>query len=221
VGHAQGWKLAQRLPEELAALTRRIQSLLEAGWQEVRVVTDHGWLLLPETLPKVDLPEHLTEVRKGRCARLKATASTTIQTVPWQWDASVRIAMAPGIGSFIAGKEYEHGGLSPQECVVPVLRVRASATDTAPPRILSLKWRGLRCELQIENAPPGARADLRSKPADPATSLAAEPKVIGAEGKASLLVPDDTLEGTVAAVVVLSAEGTPLAQETTTIGGDA
>ena len=51
---------------ELAPRSRGADTaLLEAGWREVRVVTDHGWLLLPGGLPKVDLPEHLTVVRKG------------------------------------------------------------------------------------------------------------------------------------------------------------
>ena len=46
-GHEEGIGLARRIPELLADLVARIESLLEAGWQEVRVVTDHGWLLVP------------------------------------------------------------------------------------------------------------------------------------------------------------------------------
>ncbi len=43
-------------------LLERIEALLGAGWREVRVVTDHGWLWLPGGLPKVDLPKYLTRV---------------------------------------------------------------------------------------------------------------------------------------------------------------
>ena len=35
----------------------RVESLLAAGWREVRIVTDRGWLLLPGGLPKTDLPK--------------------------------------------------------------------------------------------------------------------------------------------------------------------
>lgn len=64
-GHQEGIGLARRIPELLSGLASRIQSLLEAGWREVRVVTDHGWLLLPGSLPKADLPKYLTATRWG------------------------------------------------------------------------------------------------------------------------------------------------------------
>ena len=46
-GHAEGLNLARRIREHLSGFVERITDLLEAGWQEVRVVTDHGWLLGP------------------------------------------------------------------------------------------------------------------------------------------------------------------------------
>ena len=49
-------------------------ALIAHGWRQVIVITDHGWLLLPDGLPKTELKEHLTEIRKGRCARLKELA---------------------------------------------------------------------------------------------------------------------------------------------------
>jgi hypothetical protein len=48
--------------------------LLDTGWQEVVVVTDHGWLLMPGGLPKVDMPKFLTSTRWGRCAALQTSA---------------------------------------------------------------------------------------------------------------------------------------------------
>ena len=41
-------------------LVERVESLCAAGWREVRVVTDHGWLWLPGGPPKVDLAKYLT-----------------------------------------------------------------------------------------------------------------------------------------------------------------
>ncbi|MDP9486499.1 MAG: BREX-1 system phosphatase PglZ type B, partial [Actinomycetota bacterium] len=74
LGHGRGCRMAFDVERSLRDLASRVETLLEAGWREVRVVTDHGWLLLPGGLPKVGLPEHLTVVRKGRCARLKSDA---------------------------------------------------------------------------------------------------------------------------------------------------
>lgn len=217
-GHAQGWMLARRIPEEVASIARRVRSLLENGWTEVQIVTDHGWLLLPGGLPKAELPEHLTVIRKGRCARLTSDANTDLPTVPWRWDASVRIAVAPGISCFTAGKEYEHGGLSPQECVTPVLTVRGAAPLGPVAEIKSVRWTGLRCKIQVAGTVPGALVDIRSKPVDPASSVASAPKPVSADGQVSLVVPDDSLEGQAAMVVLLGGDGGVIAQSLTLIG---
>src|SRR6266849_5467898 len=91
-GHQYGWKLAHHLTGEIRDLASRIETLINWGWKQVLVITDHGWLLLPGNLPKADLPEHLTSIRKGRCARLKEGSNTDQETVSWYWDKDVRIA---------------------------------------------------------------------------------------------------------------------------------
>ena len=116
-GHNQGWKLAWRVDEVVREFVDRLTALLEAGWKQVRVVTDHGWLLLPGGLPKSELPSFLAETRWGRCAVLKDTSVVDTAVVPWYWSPHVRVAMAPGIHVFRNGVEYAHGGLSVQECV--------------------------------------------------------------------------------------------------------
>ena len=102
----------------------RVESLLAAGWREVRVVTDHGWLLMPGGLPKTELPKYLTATRWRRCAVVKESATVDLPCFSWFWAEKVRIACPPGIDCFMAGEEYNHGGLSLQECVVPQLSVR-------------------------------------------------------------------------------------------------
>jgi len=217
-GHEHGWKIAQQVEGELRGLRERIEALLERGWRQVVVVTDHGWLLLPGGLPKVDLPEHLTEVRKGRCARLKATSTTSELTLPWRWDPNVLFAFAAGSACFESGKEYEHGGISPQECITPVLtasRVSAPASVT----IAAVTWRGLRCAVSLEGAGVGLQVDLRAKTADPASSLAiGGAKPAGSDGTVSLPVSDDD-EGAAAVVVVIDAAGSVVAYTSTTVGG--
>lgn len=217
-GHEHGWKLSHHLPAELRDLEGRIAALLAHGWRQVVVVTDHGWLLLPGGLPKVELPQHLTLLRKGRCAVLKADAQTDQHTVPWHWDKDVRIAVASGIACYEAGKEYEHGGISPQECVTPVITVSkpvaATATEAA---ITGVAWKGLRCAISVSGAGASMTVDLRTKAGNAVTSLAA-PKAVEA-GAASLLVADDDQLGAAAFVVLLATDGSLVAQAQTTVGG--
>jgi len=220
-GHEHGWKVAHRIAEEIRALVSRVGSLLDRGWKQVTIVTDHGWLLLPSGLPKAELAEHLTEIRKGRCARLKAFAHSDEQSLPWHWDKSVRIALARGIHCYEAGKEWEHGGLSPQECVVPVITVSRPASGTAQPlHIQEVAWKGLRCTVKVGGATPGMQVDIRTKAGDPATSLVKAAKELDADGRVSLVVPNEDHSGQAAMIVILGAGGMVAAQTHTTIGGD-
>ena len=141
--------LAHRIAELIASLVYRVESLLAAGWREVRIVTDHGWLLLPGGLPKTDLPKYLTATRWRRCAVVKESADVDLPCFPWFWADKVRIACPPGIGLFMAGEEYSHGGLSLQECVVPQLTVLAGAQPAVSAKIESVKWTGLRCRVKV------------------------------------------------------------------------
>jgi len=201
---------------ELAEL---VEALLLAGWKSVRVITDHGWLLLPGGLPKAELPKYLADTRWGRCAVLKSTAAAVeAQVVDWRWSNAVRIAVAPGITCFKAGIDYAHGGLSLQECLTPSLRVRRGAA-AARVAIEDVSWRGLRCRVRIAGAHQDLRADLRRKPAAADTSIADGGKLVDAGGYASLVVPDDEDLGHAAFVVEVSADGTVVAKQSTTVGG--
>ena len=217
-GHEHGWRVAHHAVAELRGLAERITVLLEHGWQKVVVVTDHGWLLMPGGLPKAELPEHLTEVRKGRCARLKEGSRPDQQVLSWHWDRTVRIAVAPGIHCYEAGKEYEHGGLSPQECVVPILTA-TGRVSLATVTISEVRWRRLRCNITIEGSAVGARVDIRTKGGDLATTLAMGGKELGDQAEVFLLVEDAEHEDKAALVVVVGLDGTVLAQTSTIVGG--
>lgn len=75
-GHDEGARLAWRVNDELASLQVRIAGLLQAGWKTVKVVTDHGWLLLPGGLPKAERPSILLS-RGGADVRLQSQVRST------------------------------------------------------------------------------------------------------------------------------------------------
>jgi hypothetical protein len=198
--------------------------LLDAGWSRIEIVTDHGWLLTPQPMPKTDLPAHLSSDKKGRCARLNPGASTSVQTVPWCWDPNVQIAMAPGASCFEEGKRYEHGGLSPQESIIPTVTVVASSGKMfhrhALVTITHTSWRGLRCSVDVSGDDEGLSIDIRQRAGDATTSLAATVKLVD-EGAARVVVEDDIYEGQPAVIVVLDASGTVVAQRDTVVGEEA
>ena len=216
-GHNHGWMVAHHIDAELRRIADRVMGLLDHGWQKVVVVTDHGWLLMPGGLPKAELPEHLTEARKGRCARLKEGSQVDQQVVAWHWDHTVRIAVAPGIHCYEDGKEYEHGGLSPQECVVPVLTVVSRPFRGAVP-IIQVSWHQLRCNISVGGPAVDLRADIRIRGSDPSTTLAMGGKEIDAGGEALLHVEDADREGEAALIVVVGPDGTVLGQTSTIVG---
>lgn len=140
-GHNKGLKLARAVATHLDDLAKTIRRLLNAGWKNVWVVTDHGWLLLPGGLPKAELPARLTETKWGRCAVLKdAAADSDWLVLPWSFDPAVRVALAPGISAFSSGREYDHGGLSLQESVVPFVKVSRTGPVAGQPKLVSLSW---------------------------------------------------------------------------------
>ncbi|MFW6116805.1 MAG: BREX-1 system phosphatase PglZ type B [bacterium] len=218
-GHQHGWKVAKHVRAEVRVLADRVESLLQRGWKQVIVVTDHGWLMLPDGLPKTELPIHATEVRKGRCALLKPGVHTDQPVVSWHWNRDMYIAVARGIQCYEAGKEYEHGGISPQECILPVITVRMREDAGIPVSIDEVRWSRLRCYVQLEGASAEMIVDIRSKAAAPDTSLALEPTAPEPDGSVSLLVPNEEREGD-AAFVVVTVGGSLRAQQLTTIGGE-
>ena len=220
LGHHLQGKLAARIEDLLELLLERVQGLLGAGWKRVRVVTDHGWLLVPGGMPKVQLPKYLAESRWSRCASIKDGSHVEVPVAGWSWNPQERFAYAPGVHCFVAGQEYAHGGASLQECLVPVLTF---ASTRAPAGVVvtvsEVHWVGLRCRVRVQPAAEGLLADLRTKPNVPSSSIT-EPKPLDANGRAALLVADDSLEGTMASLVIIEASGRVVCKEATTVGDD-
>jgi len=216
LGHSQQGGLAYQLRAQVENVAAQVTALMDAGWRRVRVVTDHGWLLLPGGLPKVDLPAYLVETRWARCALVKGEPDLSVPVSAWHWNHSVRIASPPGIACFRAGETYAHGGISPQECVVPEILVERGAGEVSA-SIQSVEWRGMRCRVRVESSAAQVHVDIRTNWKQ-ANSSIVEAKKVGAGGDVSLVVPDDSHEGAAASVVVLDPEGKVLAMKTTCVG---
>ncbi|HWA88558.1 MAG TPA: BREX-1 system phosphatase PglZ type B [Rhizomicrobium sp.] len=219
LGHALHAQLVRQIEPEIYGLVDRIVSLLNSGWIRVRVVTDHGWLLLPGGLPKVDLSPHLVATKWARCAAVKGHSTPEIPTYAWYWNPVLRIASPPGIGAFMANTEYAHGGVSLQECVIPDMIVERGEEAVAA-AITEITWRGMRCRVAVRTNTPGLVVDLRLNWKQKASSIAASAKELATNGETSLAVSDDRHEGAAASVVVSDATGRVLDYKPTTVGED-
>lgn len=223
LGHDHGHALADMVDQQLDRVSERIQHLLAAGWRRVVVVTDHGFLMAAAAALKVNLPLAVTEAdaaRKPRVARLKAGAARpAFPIVPWTWDSSVEMVSAPGAAAFEAGTIYDHGGLSPQECVIPVIEISADAGASGPAQIEGIRWTSQRCRIDFEPAEADVVAEIRLAPADPSTSVGG-PKSPSEPGEIKVLVDEEeAAEGTTAYVVLVAPDGAVVAQRQTTVGG--
>ena len=226
LGHKLGVRLARQLDAELERLAEAILHLLDAGWERVRVLTDHGWLLLPGGLPKVELPKHLTATRWARCAVLAGEGTTGAPRYPWFWNPVHSFATPPGIACFNKGDEYAHGGLSLEECLVPDLVVERSEAARTEAAVASITWRGFRCFVEVSATGGGPlTADLRlAEPSDEAErekpSVVAAPRPVSEDGTVSLVVADDAYEERKLQLVLLDGGGRIVAQRTTRVGED-
>lgn len=214
-GHNKGLRLARAVPAHLEDLKRTIKRLMAAGWKEVWVVTDHGWLLLPGGLPKVELPAKVTETKWGRCAVLKdAVADQDWLVLPWSFDAGVRIALARGIAAFSSGREYDHGGLSPQESVVPLLKVSRPGMLEGQPSISSISWNSRKtiCSVVASNA-SGLQIALERL-----GSAIGEAECIGEDGKGRVIFEevDDLLGEQIS--LILRRDGQKVCEERLSFG---
>lgn len=219
-GHTRGIKLAAHIDNLLDDIVERTEELLAAGWRKVRFVTDHGWLLTTEPMAKVELAKHLTETRWGRCATVKSGVSTSFVEVPWHWNKDVSIAMAPGVASFRAGQYYDHGGLSLQECVTPVIELMSVNSVRQPSVSATLaepSWMGMRCRVQADiEGEDTLYAVLRTESANPDSEISTRKPI--KNGRCSLVVADDDREGSTAVLVLIDEQNNVIARKPVIVG---
>lgn len=217
-GHALGARLAERLAAGIRDAVDRILQLVRSG-RSLHIVTDHGWLLMPGGLPHAALDVGLVEPngKRTRCALVKAKAQTSYLQVPWSWNPEVSVATATGARSFYASYEYAHGGVSPQECILPVLKVAGDGALRAI-TIGQTRWEGLRLRVEVTGG-ADLRVDLRLGSETSGPSLIKGGRVLDEHGRTSFLVSDEH-ERKAACLVVLDDDGRVLAHRTLMVGED-
>ena len=218
-GHQLGWKLARNVDNILNEVVEQIEQLFATGWKKVEIVTDHGFVLLPAGLPESKLPSSLAVNKWGRCAAIKPGANTDEQQYPWFWNPTQSFALASGI-SVYKKRYYTHGGLSVHECVTIGLTISNNRASASSIRINTVNWKQLRCSVEVNEFHDGMQLDIRTHAGNAATSEASKIKPFKGKTKCSVIVEDDDLIGDKVFVVILDANGNPLAQEETVVGGD-
>jgi hypothetical protein len=222
-GHERGWKLGKYLNDLLKEVVKAVKDLHTAGWQQVRIVTDHGWLLIPGGLPAISLPSYLVENKWGRCAVLKSGVTTEDPVIPWFWNPNHQFVFADGVSSYRHGLEYTHGGVSLQECLTPELVVSSPVSPGRSDVYLdddSIDWRGLRCTVTLRPPQTGYELDLRLQPGDESTSIIRTRKAFNDSGTVAVLVENEDYEGKQVFVVVIDETTVKtVTQREITVGG--
>jgi len=221
-GHARGWKLAKHINPLLAEVAERIAALLAAGWSRVRVVTDHGWLLMPGKLPKIEMSNDLTDNKWGRCASIKPGAASGERLYPWFWNPHQQFALADGVSCYRRSEEYTHGGLSLQECLTLDLVVSQGGAATGKPvlEVTDIAWKGLRCTVAVDGQYERLSLDIRTQAGNPASSVVVSMKPLKENGTASVVVENEEIEGHKAFLVLLGTAGELVYEANTVIGGE-
>jgi hypothetical protein len=129
-GESLGAQALPMLSRLLRSLLRSLERARKLGFAKAIIATDHGFLLLPPAGAGgvAEKPKGSWELQKPRFllgegdrstagAFLAEAISVGVPTYP------KKFATPAGLGSFVAGLRYVHGGLSLQECVLPVVTI--------------------------------------------------------------------------------------------------
>ena len=218
-GHEEQADMVKRIDELFDQVQEALDVAFERGIKRIKIVTDHGWLLLPGGLPKTPLNAGLTETRWGRCALIKEGAASSLLHLPWRWNPSIFIAYAPGISFFKANEEYAHGGISVHECLVPTMMVENPNVQNILADIKVVKWVNLKCTINTSDVPDGYRVDIRTKYNDAKTSIVLS-KYKTLQGNTVTLMVDDAAEHQAATIVLMDENERILDKKPTTVGGE-
>ncbi len=139
------------LPGILRKIQIAVNHLADAGFSRAIIATDHGfaWMFSTSAGNAIGKPSGEWKMAKDR-ALLGSGVEDTNSLVMTVADAGIRtalekIAVPKGMATYTAGVTYFHGGLSPQECILPVIDVHlkpSSKMAKAQPLEINLTYRG-------------------------------------------------------------------------------
>jgi len=216
-GHGMGLRLAGQLVTEVVRIAEYVLSLKTAGWPRLRIVTDHGWLLMPGGFEPIRLPPSAVIAKGSRAAILQDEAAAELAFLPWHWDRSVRIAMPSGAEAFRAGEVYSHGGLSPQECVIPDITVHGGESiPSRGVRIGTISWRRLRLTVEFTSELTDVTVEVRRRERDAASRVDVASTIEGT--RARLTISDEVEEGDPVLVVLVDQQGGIIDVRATRVG---
>ena len=97
--------MAEGVPDGLREVAEIALRSAEQG-RRVRIVTDHGWLLMPGGFQQAALETGLVEPsgKRSRMAALKLGAPTSYLRVPWTWDSSVSLVVPTGARTLLPSR---------------------------------------------------------------------------------------------------------------------
>ncbi|WP_029450763.1 BREX-1 system phosphatase PglZ type B [Clostridium algidicarnis] len=220
-GHNLGLRIISNIDRYLNDIVEEIEGLFMAGWESIELVTDHGWLLMPLGLPKISLPNSLSESKWGRCASIKPGSVFDEALYPWYWNNTVHFALADGVSCYRNGIEYTHGGISIQECLTLNMTLTKSEEQKAREIFITdVVWKGMRCKIAVEDLNEQAFLDIRLKPVLAESSIVMGIKEFKKDGTNSVVVDDDSYEAKQAYIVILDKNNQVLFQQITIVGGE-
>jgi len=220
-GHSLGWRIVQNFNRYIDEIVEKVEILFVNGWSRVRIVADHGWLMIPGGLPKATIAASLVDSKWGRTAAIKPGALLEGNYYQWYWNPSVHFVLAEGVSCYRANTEYTHGGISLQENILLDLVVsNPNGNNDAVLKITDIVWKGMRCKVAAEGQVEALRLDIRTKAAMPETSIVMGVKEFTSDGITSVVVDNDIYEGKSAFLVVINENEKVVYQMATIIGGE-
>jgi hypothetical protein len=131
IGENTGILTPTMLADLVNQIARGVRKAIKAGFDEIHIATDHGFLLLDRVAAhgKAELPSHDWLKKSSRYAIGRDLPSTEHLTLPIPGSQDLAACFPHGVVCFKSPGQYNyvHGGPSLQEVIIPHLTVRTSA----------------------------------------------------------------------------------------------
>lgn len=162
---AAAWRYVKEIRD---LLVRGVARLAAAGVERFIIAADHGFLILSRPLgPErtIEAPSGEGELHRrcwvGRGGRTSPSA-LRLSLAEFEVAGDLDLMVPRGLAMFAAGgaRRFLHGGLSPQELVVPVMTVRAHAAVAPGGGKIAVRVAGDRITTGVFSASLTFKADL-------------------------------------------------------------